>query len=554
MGTQTKNKKYKLITILTDINNITDIEAYTKFNTYKSDGIILTNDYNSCSWFCCDDVGRRNIYFDIDSNSYSKYLNYTKIDYIDFIHYLKKYAIYYMGKLALISIIESINAIKSLILIDPELITEQYKISNYFALFRVREFFEIINRNNNQSIENIINSLDEVITKHYSKKKSKQRLLASYFSYFTFDSLIKKFWNETNDEELKMFYAPIYYWWMITAVIPLRPIEFVLMPRDCLKLKDGKWYLTLRRNNLKGRNNISYKIHDDYYLTTYEIPESLAVDLNWYISRAKELSINEIDTLFVRDSHYDRWSKCIPINTRYFTYTNLNTVLKMFYSEIICGKYDYSIVYDKHVKYLEDKKIQLISLGDTRHLAFVNILSEGFAPYVAKLLGGHESIEMSSHYFSNIVSMIECQVYLLYRKATKGQQAFCVDSGLPVPIENEEYVFLDDGSKCYSKHFKKGEITDCKNAIGSLGELSNCNRCRFHQSLNAALFFENNDEILNQLEVEYKSVILTTNAYRNGAGKLEDITSCIMRFQESIFTYKEYLIQKEMVKNGKNKN
>ena len=83
-----------------------------------------------------------------------------------------------------------------------------------------------------------------------------------------------------------MFYYPLYLWWQLTAVVPLRQREFLLTQRNCLTEKDGKYYLTLRRNNLKGKDKgVSHKISEDYYLTTYEVPFNLASEILKYLEK-----------------------------------------------------------------------------------------------------------------------------------------------------------------------------------------------------------------------------------------------------------------------------
>ena len=62
-----------------------------------------------------------------------------------------------------------------------------------------------------------------------------QRSLAVMESYFVFDEIIKDFWKTTTNIEEKLFYFPVWLWWNLSGVLPLRPCEFVLIPRDCIK-------------------------------------------------------------------------------------------------------------------------------------------------------------------------------------------------------------------------------------------------------------------------------------------------------------------------------
>ena len=86
-------------------------------------------------------------------------------------------------------------------------------------------------------------------------------------------------------------------------------------------------------------------------------------------------------------------------------------------------------------------------------------MQEGATPVTAMLLGGHTNIEMASHYYSNVVSFIECKTYRQYRKQLSGDVQYKLSHtsklppvGIPCP--------LSDGGLCYSDHYKNGSITD----------------------------------------------------------------------------------------------
>ena len=54
--------------------------------------------------------------------------------------------------------------------------------------------------------------------------------------------------------------------------------------------------------------------------------------------------------------------------------------------------------------HMKDDEIQYIFLGDTRHLAMINILAEGGTPVLAMALAGHNNIDISMHYAANLTS------------------------------------------------------------------------------------------------------------------------------------------------------
>ena len=91
---------------------------------------------------------------------------------------------------------------------------------------------------------------------------STQRPLAAFDTYFKFNDLIEDYWASDIPKEERLFFFPIYLWWRITAVIPMRPREFILTTRDCYYVNEqGEHFLTIRRNQLKGsRHQVSYTV------------------------------------------------------------------------------------------------------------------------------------------------------------------------------------------------------------------------------------------------------------------------------------------------------
>ena len=130
----------------------------------------------------------------------------------------------------------------------------------------------------------------------------------------------------------------------------MRPREFVLTPRDCLKKSGDVWKLTIMKDKLKGAHKtVAYKIEDDYQRVTYRIPDEMANLINWYIEETKEYPVNELNTLFIADTHYEHWGCCTPYTSRYFTYVNMCTCLRYFFEQIVNERYNYQIVYDKKI-------------------------------------------------------------------------------------------------------------------------------------------------------------------------------------------------------------
>ena len=395
-------------------------------------------------------------------------------------------------------------------------------------------------------VSQLLEQLDNAMTIVYQNKPKQQRQLAQFQSYFAFNDILADYWGQALSQAQRLFYYPLYLWWQITAVIPLRPREFLLTQRDCLSEKDGKYFLTLRRNNLKGKEkSVSHKISEDYYKTTYEIPKRLAMDIQDYLNLTNSQSATKLNTLFVTDSHYKRWERRTGVNNRFLTYTNLNTILKYFYNEIITEQYGYQVYYLNSPTKLEDNEINFIHIGDTRHIAMINLIAEGASPVTAMLLAGHDNVATSSHYFSNLSQFIECSSYQVYRKLTSSQTNYAVSKAQRQYTIGKDYVTLDNKGRCYSPCYAKGDFSDCLKVISSHAELGACTSCPFYRKAGKD-YFTMDKSYKRAIDEEALSVDEAIKRVREGKGHVEDIGEALLKLKSVSHSYQEYLKAKHL--------
>ena len=73
--------------------------------------------------------------------------------------------------------------------------------------------------------------------------------------------------------------------------------------------------------------------------------------------------------------------------------------LSRFYSDVINQRYGLKYIYsDKYIEenvILPNNFIERINIGDTRHIAMINIVASGGKPSTAMMLAGHSNIDMS---------------------------------------------------------------------------------------------------------------------------------------------------------------
>lgn len=225
----------------------------------------------------------------------------------------------------------------------------------------------------------------------------------------------------------------------------------------------------------------------------------------------------------------------------------MTTILKYFYKEIICDKFGLNIVYDYTNRHLSDNEIGYIHLGDTRHIALINIMQEGGTPVTSMLLAGHDNIISASHYYSNITSLIECKTYRKYRKLISGNVQYEISTHTSLPNVAHSTP-LSDGGKCYSQSYQSGNINDCLATIGENGEIGYCPSCNYYRK-NDSFYFSSDDIYKRHIEDDCIALKSSIDLIRQGKGHIEDIGEVLLKLHASSISYEQYLMEKH--KNNK---
>lgn len=533
-------KKYDVTIPMVNISAESIADAKKIFRSYKETGVILAGTFSDKKWLFSNEYQRLSIIFDVSEADYDH--NYRKIlgiEYEDFVDYLKAYICCLLGTLALTTLQNFVNEIKKIVCFPPDQLYMDEDTSN--VLYRVSEFFTLLPVQSPES-DTLLEMIDAALEDGFRRKSRTQRVLASFMSYFKFNDIIVNYWENETDKKLKLFYFPLFFWWSVTAIIPLRPRELIVTPRKCLQMIKGKYYLTLRRNAIKGKSkHKTYKIDSDYETYTYEIPESLGKEIQWYIDATEDMIPGELDTLIRMDTHYDKWKRCAGVNNRFFTYINLTTVLRYFYSEVIHDSYGYRIIEDPSGNdTLESNEIEFIHLGDTRHIAMINLVLEGVSPAIVMQLAGHDNLLMAVHYYTNITKLVECRTYRQYQKSLKGTTPFNLTVSQP-PVNTSEYTPLPDNGRCYSEKVKYYDYSDCDRVLGENGELGHCPNCLFYRPGNIGFNDSSEGIYKSRIQRDTERLLEIVNLYRHSKGDYGDLLQAQMLLKDSCDSYAEFL-------------
>lgn len=359
----------------------------------------------------------------------------------------------------------------------------------------------------------------------WRSRKYGPRELPDFKYYLRFSRELDSWWTDANPSE-RRHYFPVYFWWHLTAILPLRATEFLTIPRSCIREDGGKYVLTVRRTRLKKRERkLSYVMDEDYEKQEYEIPEWLFREIIRYQELTKGCELPALGTLLVPDRQ---------AASGYFTYIQMSGRLKKFCMDVM-GTADFPI----HV-------------GDTRHLAMINLILSGGSPVICRELAGHESIDISSNYYANLSSVVESVIYEKYHGWTGGVS---IDGTLRFPLSlPPDRIRVKDGW-CDRPEVEKGDVAECLKNYGAGGRIGDCRNCGHFYPDDPGLRLEIEKHYKKTVDEDGKYLMQMIELVRKGLGYQEDIGAAMLRLQGSAFRYGAALAKNntEEKKNGKTK-
>lgn len=260
------------------------------------------------------------------------------------------------------------------------------------------------------------------------------------FSYYLekhFETLLESFVDKENfDKELLMVY-PLAIWWRLTTIIPMRASEFCLIERDCLSVDKDKYYLHLPRTK---QNSKRVQIMDKV-----AIDEEMYKMIGHYIDLTNQYGktdtlISYLSIMSVKDSVRGYIQK----NTKQFNRRNLETLIPRFYRTIE-QVYDFKVEQEYHLR-----------PNDTRHIAFMSLMMQGYSPVEVARLGGHKTIQTQLHYSNHKEYWVDCEVFKLMKKV-KNTSLSTKSVGI-TPDEVKMKVYESEGT--YKQKMKIGFCKD----------------------------------------------------------------------------------------------
>jgi hypothetical protein len=500
------------ITKFVELNPETVNEAEQIFLTYKQENTILNDSFHDNTWFITNEAKTATLSFSFSETLFKAQKNepYNREmgSYQVFVDAVKVYFIHALGYTSLEGLQQLLASLKkaiqrtgyfSPVLSESLYNTPEFSSNFYLMLIEFTDFILFDDIDEFQEIcEDLYSKSNEEVRTAKHGQPRQQRQLAEFQSFFYLGKLLNQFWQFEATDDDKLFYYPVYLWWKITGVLPLRPTEFIVTPSNCLRPnEEGEYFLTIRRTHLKGKGNtkktkgmVSHKVDLDYDLYEYPVSFDIAQDIIDYQERVKVFGKTKF--LFSKKAYSALHGKYKGVSEKngyseVLTLVNIRNILSNFYN-LLQKKFGLTLYYKPHHRlstdkiivknddeFLKPKEIMLIHLGDTRHFAMVNLVLNDFNPILIKDFAGHEDVNESYHYFSHIDKIVKCMSYYKSQELKKGT----IDSGLlslnePInltaiarEIANIEETFMEvDYGSCYSKKFAVGDISDCSEVFG----------------------------------------------------------------------------------------
>ncbi|WBL15221.1 hypothetical protein [Sutcliffiella sp. NC1] len=557
-----------------EFHKISKKEVMELFNKFLKRGTIRDCGFDDEIWYFSNPKGSFSLRFQLDELLFAVEAKKRDIDKFENLLYaFKTYLVYQLDSKGLDTIQGIYYSLKNVLLttryFNPSTKNSLFEVMSWVNYYHhVLEFIEFY------PLLNVDEKYIEIIEILYEQnqidreQKGNKRELGNFESVFKLGEIIDIFWENANSVEKETFF-PIILWWRITTIIPLRTNELILTPYNCLKIENDNYFLTIRRTDQKGDNGkkvVTHTIEGDYRIEDISISKDLydlileymqVVDHydfvpNFYNQENSKTERRKF--LFSNRSYFERvgndGAKGAIIKRSYtqdfFTYGRLQNLLKSFYFKVVQNQFNYEVISKQQEdKEIKEYQIELLSLMDTRHHAFINMVLNDIEPLFVKRLGGHSSIESSMHYFSHVDKFVKCFTYSIARRLS--DQGLFVNNTTELNNNNFNSDFRDklyqneihslksvSGGKCSSQ--QSNDLEDCK-VVNFKCKVGNCPH----------FYPDNKEEITKIVSENEKTVTREIEALRELVKTYKKVKDFKENYDQKVNKIKSYANQNALL-------
>lgn len=392
-----ENKSSYLV-IKYKMNNTSEETYIEMFHELKRTGTLINDSYDDDLWICFEDKDsptRRLSFSFLEAHPQMKK---TVKNYLLVKLYVQKCRLLTAAKrlLHIKHFMEDTDFVNPDNVKDYQMLIGTWNGNKKREAIAIKEFLEFSNLDHAGLYYDLV--------KNIKKAENSYRELPDFQGVLIFDYIVNDYWEKIKDSEDRYRLFPVILWWKLTTVIPIRPIEFYNLKRDCVYDKNGRYYFKIERLKAEyGRKRVISDIVTDFELNT---------ELYFFIYDYVEYC-NGIDNCkyLISPPTCDMIYRNKVLNTREkFTREKMNIYYKAFQKEIVEGQYDYKVVRSHDTK---EGELPYIYYGDTRHLAIMNMMLQGMNPIYIAQLAGHHTLDAQVGYYSHLETFTTAKSYIL---------------------------------------------------------------------------------------------------------------------------------------------
>lgn len=233
------------------------------------------------------------------------------------------------------------------------------------------------------------------------------RDIPAFNSICKFDRLIGDCKNTIGPDDP---FIIVVLWWELTKVIPIRPIEFFTLRKGSFFIENERYYVYVKRAKLKDTE------HGIPVLEKIGISEEIYSLFDHYRDVHKD-SLTDDDSFLFTVEIFNTFDRALCTSREgYIGAAHMYTLFRDFFHDIVETSYGYTVVPKGKMETVADNEIEYFQYGDSRHIAFLNLLLSGYSAYTIAQIGGHTTVRQQMHYYDHIESYLSSKAYTMAKE------------------------------------------------------------------------------------------------------------------------------------------
>ncbi|MGE7931317.1 hypothetical protein [Viridibacillus arvi] len=225
-----------------------------------------------------------------------------------------------------------------------------------------------------------------------------------------FSKILEDYFNSDNIEYYR--FKPIELWWKLTSIIPVRPIEFLKLKKKNFNKESDLYYVEITRVKVNSNS-------EDKLISKVAINKDIYDCFSEYIHQIETEFNFESEFIFSYQTitRYHNSDKVLE-NRIIYLGDSFNNLLDDFYNRVIFEAYKVPFVDKLGTDFYEISK--KLRIGDTRHIAFMNLKRLGYNSREIAEIGGHISLKSQNHYFKHVSNLVDLEILNLMYEINLG--------------------------------------------------------------------------------------------------------------------------------------